>query len=158
MVQVLESGPWDAVVARQIPWPDADPVTRRRLRQWTPPSDGPQRLAQTDHVCTLYRTETLRKHPLPAVPIAEDLAWSLGRRVALAPGAPVLHAHRRHARALFHREREIHAQRRILGLPTTVPHLGGAMLGALGAVRAGPREVVRHAAEATGQWWGGRAG
>ncbi|MEC8423573.1 MAG: hypothetical protein VX000_07335, partial [Myxococcota bacterium] len=61
MVQVLESGRWDAVVARQIPWPDADPVTRRRLRQWTPPSDGPQRLAQTDHVCTLYRTETLRK-------------------------------------------------------------------------------------------------
>lgn len=156
MVAVLEAEGADAVVARQVPWPDADPVTRGRLRSWTPAAAAPTPLPQVDHVCTLYRTETLRRHPLPAVPIAEDLAWSTGRRVVLAPGAPVLHSHRRRARALWSRERAIHQQRRALGLETTVPDLVGALPGVLGALRHGPRELPRHAAEVLGQWWGGR--
>jgi len=156
MVEALEAGGWDAVVARQIPWPDSDPVTRSRLRAWTPAADAPVEMPQVDHVCALYRTETLREHPLPEVPTAEDLAWSAGRRIGLVPGAPVLHAHERRAGALFTRERTIHRERQRLGLRPSVPHLPGAMLRALGALPLGPREVLRHAAEVAGQWWGGR--
>lgn len=156
MVAAIEAGPWDAVVARQIPWPDSDPVTRARLRAWTPAADGPEAMPQVDHVCALYRTETLRARPLPAVDIAEDLAWSAGQRIGLVPGAPVLHAHPRRSVALFIRERAIHRQRRALGLAPTAAGLPGALLGALGAAGSGPRELLRHAAEGLGQWWGGR--
>jgi hypothetical protein len=156
LVDALESGGWDAVVARQVPWPDSDPVTRGRLRSWTPAADAPVEMPQVDHVCALYRTEILRSHPLPPAPIAEDLGWSAGRRVGLVPGAPVLHAHRRRAGALFARECAIHRERRRLGLPPSVPHLPGAMLRSLGALPLGPREVVRHVAEVAGQWWGAR--
>jgi len=156
MIETLESTGADAVVARQVPWPSADRVTRARLRAWTPAVGGAPLLEQVDHVCALYRTRTLLESPLPDVPIAEDLAWSRGRRVVLAPDAPVLHSHARSVRALWARERAVHAQRKRLGLPPTVPYLGGALVGALGAVRHGPVEVPRHIAEVLGQWWGGR--
>jgi len=157
MIETLESTGADAVVARQVPWPSADRVTRERLRAWTPARPGPRDVSQVDHVCALYRTRTLRDSPLPDVPIAEDLAWSRSRRVVLAPDAPVLHSHARRVRALWARERATHAQRRRLGMSSTVPSLGGALVQALGAVRHGPREVPRHLAELLGQWWGGRA-
>ncbi len=64
--------------------------------------------------------------------------------------------HERRAGALFTRERTIHRERQRLGLRPSVPHLPGAMLRALGALPLGPREVLRHAAEVAGQWWGGR--
>ena len=156
MIETLESTGADAVVARQVPWPSADRVTRARLRAWTPAVVGSRPLEQVDHVCALYRTRTLLESPLPDVPIAEDLVWSRGRRVVLAPDAPVLHSHARGVRALWARERAIHAQRRRIGMPSTVPSLGGALVGALGAVRHGPAEVPRHLAEVLGQWWGGR--
>jgi hypothetical protein len=37
LVDALEAGGWDAVIGRQVPWPDADPVTAERVRRWTPP-------------------------------------------------------------------------------------------------------------------------
>ena len=156
MVDTLEATDADAVVARQVPWPDTDIVTRTRLRAWTPAADGPVPMSQSDHVCTLYRTRVLRTFPIPDVPIAEDLAWSSGRTVVLAPDAPVLHSHRRAVRALWSRERAIHAQRRRLGLPPTVAGLGPTLPSVLTAARYGAREVPRHAAEVLGQWWGGR--
>jgi hypothetical protein len=88
LVSALEGGNWDAVTARQIPWPDADAVTATRLRRWTPPGRQVVACSAVDHVATLYRTDTLRSFPLPSVPIAEDAWWSIGRRVGYVPNAP----------------------------------------------------------------------
>jgi hypothetical protein len=162
LVHALESGPWDAVVARQLPWPDTDPVTRARLRAWTPPGAAVVETTQVDHVCALYRTETLRAHPLPGVAIAEDLWWSQGKRVGYVPTAPVIHAHERRPTALYTRNRAIHAERARMGLAPTVPDFG-ALLGALpGLVRptlqGGAVELANQVAEILGQWQGARDG
>lgn len=162
LVDALEAGSFEAVVARQIPWPDADPVTRKIVRDWTPAGTKVVPVSQVDHVCTLYRTETLRQHPLPDVPIAEDLWWSRGRRVGYVPFAPVLHSHKREAGRLWRRSVAIHEERVKLGEDPTVKSLVG-LVGALpGVVRpalqAGPREVGNQMAELAGQWWGGRRG
>ncbi len=157
LVTALEAGGWDAVVARQVAWPDAGPVVRGRLRAWTPAVDAARPMPHADHVCTLYRTAELRRWADAAPPIAEDLVWTRGRRVGLVPGAPVLHSHARRAAALYARDRAIHAERARLGLPPTAASLA-AVAGALGAWRHGPREVARHAAEALGQWAGHRVG
>lgn len=160
LVEALESGGWDAVVARQVPWPDADPVTRRRLRAWTPPGWSVTRRAQADHVATLYRTEALRRHPLPDAPIAEDAWWSRGRRIGYVPMAPVLHSHARVPAALYARNRDIHAELVRMGRP---PSVSGrrALLGALPStmrplLRGQGREAVCQAAELLGQWQGAR--
>jgi hypothetical protein len=167
MVVGLEAGQWDAVIARQVPWPDADAISRARLRSWTPPALGGASSAATagviearqlDHVCALFKTETLLGAPLPDVPIAEDAWWGRGRRIGLVVGAPVLHSHERHALPLFRRERAIHAERARMGEAPTVSDLPTALWGALGAVRLGPREVIRHSAEVVGQWAGARDG
>jgi hypothetical protein len=158
MVEGLESGAWDAAVARQVPWPDADAVTASRLRRWTPPGDRVIQMPQADHVATLYRTETLRKFPLPAVPIAEDAWWSRERSVAYVPMAPILHSHAREPGALFRRNRDIHQQLVAMGREPTVPSFG-ALLGAVsGVIRptlsSGPMELVNQVAELAGQWRG----
>lgn len=160
LVEGLESGSWDAVVARQVPWPDADPVTRRRLRAWTPPGRAVSRVAQVDHVATLYRTEALRRHPLPDVPIAEDAWWSQGRRIGYVPMAPVLHSHERQPGALYARNRDIHAELIRMGQPARVPS-SAAMLRALPSavrplLRGQGREALCQAAELLGQWQGAR--
>ena len=124
LVEELERGRWDAVVARQVPWPDSDRVTRERLRQWTPAGVQTTEMAQVDNVATLYRTEVLRAHPFPAVPIAEDAWWSPDRFIGFVPMAPVLHSHRRAAGDLYRRTRDIHAELVRMGRPPTVPSLG----------------------------------
>jgi hypothetical protein len=160
MVEALVAGPFEAVVARQLPWAWSSQTTRRRLAAWTPWAPAPTAFPQADHVATLYRSDTLRENPLPAEPIGEDLAWSQGRRVGMAPAAVVLHAHRADPFEAYRRERALHALRRRLGLPPTVSHPAG-LLAALPAALAdaawsGPREGLTRLTEALGQWRGGR--
>ncbi len=156
LVDALEEGGYEGVFGRQIPWPTADAVTRTRLAQWTPAGDGHWPAAQTDHVWALYRTKTLREHPLPAVPIGEDMAWSKGRRVGYVPGSLVMHSHKRNPKALFQRTRDLHLQHQLSGDAATVPTLGAlikALPGVLGpTVRSGPKELPNQLAELWGQW------
>ncbi len=161
LVESLQSSGADAVVARQVPWPDADPVTRARLRRWTPPGTEVVPFPQCDHVATLYQTDTLRRWPLPAVPTAEDLWWSQGRRVVLAPKAAVVHSHRRRPGELYRRNRSIHAERARMGLPPTVDSLGGVGASLTGLLRplgrGDLREAANQVAELLGQWQGSRS-
>lgn len=157
----LLRGGFDAVVARQIPWPDADHVTAERLRRWTPSGERAIPAPQADNVATLYRTEVLRAHPFPPVPIAEDAAWSPGRRVGYVPFAPVLHSHDRRPAELYRRNKAIHEQLVRLGQPPTVPSLPALVRALPGLLRPvakeGGPELVNQLAELAGQWAGGRA-
>ena len=162
LIDALNTGGWEAAVARQIPWPHSDAVTAARLRRWTPPGKRVVPTLQTDHVATLFRTETLQKYPIPNVPIAEDAWWSLHRRVAYVPMAPVLHSHARNPRALFERNRAIHAQLVAMGHPASVPSIGSLIQALPGVIRptlaGGPGELMNQLAEITGQWWGATKG
>ena len=162
LVQALNGGDWDAVVARQVPWPDSDAVTAARLRRWTPPGDRVIRKDQTDHVATLFRTATLRKFPIPDVPIAEDAWWSRGRRIGYVPMAPVLHSHSRRPLDLYRRNRDIHAQLVAMGRDPGVPNLSSAVAALPGLVRptlaGGGTELFNQLAELAGQWRGAMLG
>jgi hypothetical protein len=153
MVEALEAGGYDAVYARQLPWPGSDAVTRGRLRAWTPPGVAHGPGAHLDHVAALYRTEDLRADPLDPVPIAEDWHWGRRHRVGYVPRAMVAHAHPRRLRALYARTRDLHAELRAAGEQPTVPTL-------VDLARALPSVVGRDArgalGELLGQYVGGR--
>ncbi len=159
LAEVLLQTSCDAVVARQVPWPDCDATTRARLRRWTPPSGGP--MPHADHVATLYRTRDLKSWPRPRVPIAEDLAWTQGRRVVCVPNAAVLHSHRRRAGELYRRRRAEHAVRAELSAPLPVPGLRSALHRLGGAVwdarTEGVGEVANRLAELAGMALGARS-
>lgn len=162
LVAALQAGSWDAVVARQVPWPDADHVTAERLRRWTPSGERTIDFPAADNVATLYRTEVLRRFPFPDVPIAEDAWWSRGRRVGYVPFAPFLHSHDRSPAALYRRNREIHEQLARMGQALPVIGLSdvvGALPGTVRpAVKGGPRELANQVAELLGMWQGARRG
>ena len=162
LVDALEAGDWDAVTAQQVPLPDADPVTVDRLRRWTPPGQEVVATAQTDHVAALYRTQTLRDHPLPPAPIAEDAWWSQGKRVGYVPMARVQHSHPREPAALYQRTRAIHAELVRMGHPPRVPSLAALVRSLPGvlqpALKGGPSELGNQVAELLGQWQGSRQG
>jgi hypothetical protein len=162
LVEGLEASGADAIVARQVPWPDADAVTRARLRRWTPPGTQVVAFPQCDHVATLYRTETLRRWPLPDVPTAEDLWWSRERNVVLCPLAVVVHSHPRRASALYTRNRDIHSERVRMGLAATVGSLanvGASLPGVFRPLLRGDvQEAANLVAELLGQWQGSREG
>ena len=101
---------WDALISRQIPFPTADRYTKDQLALWTPHADRTYPVSQCDHVGTLYRTETLRDHPIPNVSIAEDAWWSKGKRIGCVPNAYIVHSHPRHTLALMKREYAIHKE------------------------------------------------
>lgn len=156
LVEALEEGGYDAVYGRQVPWPTTDRITRERLAGWTPAARGHQPAERLDHVFALYRRHTLLRHPLPPVPIGEDLVWRQGRRVGYVPHALVVHAHLREPGALYRRTRDLHQQHIQVGEAPRVPHLG-ALIGALpGVVRPvlvnGPQELPNQLAELLGQW------
>ncbi len=162
LVEALQDGGFDAVFGRQLPWPDTDVVTRGRLEAWTPPGDEVVEVARLDHVFALHQRQTLVDHPLPDVPIAEDLHWRQGRRIGYVPTACVFHAHPRRPLELYRRTRDIHRQHVALGESARVPSLAAvlrALPGVVGPVsRAGPRELPNQLAELLGQWVGGRGG
>ncbi len=160
LVEALESGSYDAVFGRQLPWPGADPVTRARLRAWTPPGDAVRTVDRYDHVFALARRELLLQDPLPDVPIAEDLHWGRRHRVGYVPGAPVVHSHARRPGPLYRRTRDIHRQHTALGEPARVPSLTALLRALPGVVppvlQAGLPELPNQLAELFGQWRGGR--
>ncbi|MCK6506590.1 hypothetical protein L6R53_24990 [Myxococcota bacterium] len=162
LVQALQAGSWDAVVARQVPWPDSGHVTAERLRRWTPSGQRTIDFPAADNVATLYRTEVLRRHPFPDVPIAEDAWWSRGRRVGYVPFAPFLHSHDRAPGDLYRRNRAIHEQLARMGQALPVIGLSdvvGALPGVVRpAVKGGPRELANQVAELVGMWQGARKG
>jgi hypothetical protein len=156
MVDALEDGGYDAVFGRQVPWPTSDVVSAERLQDWTPPGQGHWPVDRLDHVFALFRRQTLLDHPLPAVPIGEDLHWRQGRRVGYVPGATVLHAHVRRPGELYRRTRDLHIQHHLVGDEPTVPTLAAltaALPGVLRPVlRGGPGELANQLAELFGQY------
>lgn len=156
LVEALEEGGYDAVFGRQVPWPDADPVTRRRLHDWTPPGTGHWPVERLDHVFALYRRQTLLDSPLPSVPIGEDLHWRQGRRIGYVPRAVVVHSHPRRAGELYRRTRDLHVQHHLVGDSPTVPSLASLFAALPGVIRpvlrAGAGELPNQLAELVGQW------
>ena len=116
LVQEMERGEWDIVMPRQIPWPDCAKIDRDRIRSWTPNHPQVYSMPHADHVGALYRSEDVQQWSLPNVSIAEDVWWSIGRRVACVPWARIVHSHRFSCRDIFQRERAIHSQLQTLGL------------------------------------------
>lgn len=134
LIAALSTGKWDAVIARQIPYPTAEQRTRDDLHQWTPHASEVYPVSQTDHVGTLYRTEDLRHNPIPDVPIAEDCHWSVGQSVACVPDAILVHSHPRSIQSVAMREFKIH--RELIRLDLSEPlTLTDAMLGGLSAFK-----------------------
>lgn len=160
LVEALEEGGFDAVFARQVPWPTASEVTCRQLRAWTPPGHHAREVARLDHVAALYRRSTLLACPLPDAPIAEDLHWARGHRIGYVPFAPVAHSHPRRPLELFRRTRATHRERIGLGESPQVPsiaHLVGALPGLAGPVlEGGAVEILNQGAELLGQWFAAR--
>ena len=152
LVEAAQAGGHDAVIARQVPWPDADPVTRARVRAWTPPEG--RGLATLDNVAALYRRDALLADPFDPVPIAEDWHWGRRHDVGYCAAAPVLHSHPRRLRALYARTRAIHAQLLAAGEPAAVPdlpHLLRALPSVVGPdLRGATGELLGHYAAARG--------
>lgn len=118
MVETLKDPQWDAVVARQVPWPDAPLYIHNRLVNWMPPSDGPSLFSQCDHVGTLYRVRDLDRAPIPDVPIGEDIWWSIDKKIALAGHVNFLHSHPPTIKELWRREKALEQQRCRLAIST----------------------------------------
>jgi hypothetical protein len=148
LLQTISTEDCDAVIPRQVPYPDASPITVQALEAWTPKGEGPYPVPQADHVGTLYRTETLRNYPIPDVSIAEDAWWSKGRKILCDPNAEIIHSHPRRTRALFARELAIHQELRKMGRKNPIGTLDSEVLGIIGNVqRYGIREGARTGAE-----------
>lgn len=149
MVQALEAGGYDAVTARQVPWPTTDVVTRKRMRVWTPPTGS---ISVLDNVAALYRRSALLADPFDAIETAEDWLWGRRHRVGYVAEAVVAHAHPRHFRPLLERTRATHRVLLAAG--------EGATLDTVGLLRGIPSVVGRDApgalGELLGQWLAGR--
>ena len=144
--------------ARQVPRPEADPLTRRDLAAWVASGSEPRtvfapdpaclaalppleryRLAVFDNVASAARREPLLAHPFVTSRFGEDLEWGYrmlrqGYGLAYVPAAAVIHSHKRSARSLFRRNYLGHrALHRLFGLETVpdVPHLLRASIGAV---------------------------
>ena len=152
LVEGLEAGGYDAVLARQLPWPTSDPVTRARLRGWTP-AEG-RGAATLDNVAALYRRSALLADPFDDVPIAEDWRWGRRHRYGYVAGAAVVHAHPRRFRALYARTRDLHRQFLATGEAARVPDLATFLRAAPSVVG---RDLRGGLAELCGQWAAARA-
>jgi len=146
-----ENGHWDAVIARQIPFPTAESYTKDQLALWTPHADQPYQVSQCDHVGTLYKTETLRLHPIPNVPIAEDAWWSKGKHIGCVPHACIVHSHPRHTLELMKREYSIHKELKALAQKKDSPSQIGISDVVLGSVDVTRRYGVKEGIRVTAQ-------
>lgn len=158
LVDALEAGGHDAVFARQVPWPTSDPVTRARLRAWTPPPDTNGNpltppVGTLDNVAALYRRDALLADPFDDVDIAEDWRWGRRHAVGYVPSATVVHAHPRRFGELYRRTRDIHAVRVAAGEPAAVRDVRGLFAALPGVVGADAPGAL---GELLGQFVGGR--
>lgn len=128
LVAPLDADPRIAgAFARQVPRPDADPLTRREIASSVTAAPEPRtvfledreafarlppleryRLAAFDNVASAVRRDLLLRHPFPASRFGEDLEWALGmlergHGLVYVPEAVVIHSHAREARALYRR-------------------------------------------------------
>jgi GT2 family glycosyltransferase len=159
--------------ARQVPRPDADPLTRRDLRAWVASGEEPRvvfaprayaslppvdryRLAVFDNVASAVSRDLLLAHPFSPSRFGEDVEWGdrmlrLGRGLAYVPSATVIHSHARTARGLFRRNylghRLLH---RLFGL-RTVPDFAHLLRAAGGAMASDLRTLARDRV-APGAW------
>jgi rhamnosyltransferase len=146
--------PLAATYGRQVPRPDASAVVRAYLARYAAAGPNPRRqtiadqaaldalspsgrlaACTFDNVCSCIRREVWKRHPFPAVPIGEDLAWArdvmlAGYELAYVPDAVVVHSHDRPAGYELRRTYLVHQQlRRLFGL-AAVPsrlHLARSM-------------------------------
>ena len=145
-------------VARQVPRPDASPLTRHYLAFW--PAASPEAwtsevgsdaewraLAPTerfrrcvfDNVCSCIRRSVWKNTPFSPTPIAEDMEWArdvllAGHRIVYVPAAAVLHSHDRPALYEFRRTHVLHRRLfDLFGLHTipTYPLLARAVTSSL---------------------------
>lgn len=142
---------WDALIARQLPFPTAEQYTKDQLALWTPHADRSYQVSQCDHVGTLYRTETLRVNPIPNVPIAEDAWWSKGKRIGCVPSACIVHSHTRHTLELMKREYSIHKELKALSQETDSHNQFGISDVILGSVDAARRYGIKEGIRVTAQ-------
>ena len=149
LIDEMERGEWDILMPRQVPWPDCHEIDQGRIRTWTPAHNYVYSMPHADHVGSLYRTQDLLQWSLPNAPIAEDVWWSLGRRVGCVPWAKIVHSHRFSARAHFKRERAMHAQLHTLGCISAPSWM--SLLQPIFAPRGQKRRVL---AESFGQFIG----
>jgi glycosyltransferase involved in cell wall biosynthesis len=138
--------------ARQIPRPDASPLTRYYLSRWIAAQAEPrvvlvpsqavydawspmERFERCvfDNVCACLRRSVWEHHRFSPTPIAEDLAWArdvllAGYGLAYVPDAVVEHSHDRSAWYELKRTWVLHQQlHRLFGLrtiPTAMSLLG----------------------------------
>jgi GT2 family glycosyltransferase len=160
LVETLEAEPRLAgAFVRQLPRPDADPLTRRDLVGWVAAAEVPRTvfaeparlealpplerhlLSAFDNVASAVRRDLLLAHPFEPSRFGEDAEWGarmlrLGYGLAYVPEAVAIHSHRRSAGALLRRNYLGHRLLfRLFGL-RTVPdraHLVRACLGAIGS-------------------------
>jgi GT2 family glycosyltransferase len=178
--------------ARQVPCASASAVTRHQLAHWVATRAQPRvvfcnrgtfealgasarlDLCAFDNVCAALRRDVWDRHPLPATPIAEDVAWARevllgGYGLAFVPDAVVEHSHERSAWYELKRTWALHRQLDALFALRTVPstrHLVRAVASSMAlhrrlvaGERGGARAYGRAAALAVawplGQYLGG---
>ena len=133
--------------ARQIPRPDASPLTTYYLREWVATSDLPrtarvesveafERMGPMerflccvfDNVCSCIRRSVWERFPFRKTDIAEDLEWAhdvlrAGYGIAYAPDAVVMHSHERSARYELMRTYLVHKRLRALFDVALIPNV-----------------------------------
>lgn len=131
--------------ARQVPRPDADAVTRRRLNDWITGGTAPHvksiasseaydlltpieryRFCNFDNVCSAIRKSVWQKIPLPGSEFGEDVSWAkavleAGYKIAYQPSAWVVHSHPRRLHREFKRTLMCHKKLYELFELRTVP-------------------------------------
>jgi rhamnosyltransferase len=135
------------VFARQLPRPDASPVSRHYLSRYLasqeagrtvavasreefevlPPLDKLDRCT-FDNVCSCVRRSVWLDRPFAETPIAEDVEWARdvllsGYHLAYVPDAVVIHSHERSALYEFRRTLALHRRLYELFGVRTVPTL-----------------------------------
>lgn len=157
--------------ARQVPRPEADPLTRRDLAAWVAAGTEPRtvfvrdlgrfaalppieryRLSAFDDVASAVRREVLLAHPFETTRFGEDVEWGqrmlrAGYGLCYVPEAVVVHSHPRTARSLFRRSYLDHRLLlRLFGL-RTVPDLPHLLRASVGAVVGDLRTLAREGAD-----------
>lgn len=134
---------------RQLPRPDASPLTRYYLSRYVAAATAARTVTAVarhdldlldpemqldrctfDNVCSCIRRTIWSQHPFRSTPIAEDVEWArevltAGYELAFAPAAAVVHSHDRSVRYEFQRTRAMHRRLYELFGLRTIPTVSG---------------------------------